>query len=251
MYDKIRIHIKKLVLSALFMALCLLLPFITGQIQKIGQMLAPMHIPVMLCGIVCGPLWGAVVGFTAPLLRYMLFGMPIIYPMGISMAFELATYGLVIGLLYMAFGNKKWGSIASLLGAMLCGIVCGPLWGAVVGFTAPLLRYMFFGMPIIYPMGISMAFELLVYGLVIGLLYMAFGNKKWGSIVSLFGAMICGRAVWGMVRLILAGLKSTQFTAAMFISGAFTTAIPGIICQMILIPLIVALLKRFKLIPIK
>ena len=180
MYDKIRIHIKKLVLSALFMALCLLLPFITGQIQKIGQMLAPMHIPVMLCGI-----------------------------------------------------------------------VCGPLWGAVVGFTAPLLRYMFFGMPIIYPMGISMAFELLVYGLVIGLLYMAFGNKKWGSIVSLFGAMICGRAVWGMVRLILAGLKSTQFTAAMFISGAFTTAIPGIICQMILIPLIVALLKRFKLIPIK
>lgn len=180
MYDKIRLHIKRLVLSAMFLALCLLLPFVTGQIQKFGQMLAPMHIPVLLCGIVCGPIWGAAVGFIAPLLRYMLFGMPIIYPMGISMAFELATYGLVIGLLYMALNKKSW-----------------------------------------------------------------------GSMVSLIGAMICGRAVWGIARLVLAGLKSTPFTLEMFIAGAFTTAIPGIICQILLIPLIVALLKKFKLIPLK
>ena len=67
---------KKLAYAALFLALCLVLPLLTGQIPQIGSMLLPMHIPVLLCGLVCGWQYGAAVGFVAPLLRSLLFTMP-------------------------------------------------------------------------------------------------------------------------------------------------------------------------------
>ena len=84
---------KKLVLSALFLAIALVLPFLTGQIPEIGSMLCPMHIPVLLCGFFCGWQYGLAVGFVAPLLRSFLFGVPYLYPMAVSMAFELAANG--------------------------------------------------------------------------------------------------------------------------------------------------------------
>ena len=83
-----KLNVKKLVLSGLFLALALVLPFFTGQIPQIGEILCPMHLPVILCGFVCGGGWGAAVGFVAPLLRYLLFQMPPIYPAGLSMAFD-------------------------------------------------------------------------------------------------------------------------------------------------------------------
>lgn len=54
---------KKLVLSALFLALAYLMPFLTGQIPEIGSMLLPMHLPVLICGFVCGWPYGLAVGF--------------------------------------------------------------------------------------------------------------------------------------------------------------------------------------------
>ena len=78
-----------LVLSAMFLALGLVLPFLTGQIKEIGNMLLPMHIPVMLCGLVCGPQYGLLVGAITPILRSSLFGMPVMYPHAINMVFEL------------------------------------------------------------------------------------------------------------------------------------------------------------------
>ena len=170
-------RIRSLICAALCLALALVLPLLTGQIPQIGQMLLPMHIPVLLCGFVCGPIWGCVVGFVAPLLRYVIFSMPVIFPMGISMAFELAAYGAVSGLFY-------------------------------------------------------------------GLL-----PKKPANIyLSLIVAMITGRILWGIVRFVLAGLSGSQFPFSMFIAGAFTDAIPGIILQLILIPVIVMALKKAKLI---
>ena len=87
------------------MAIGLLLPFLTGQIQQIGNMLLPMHLPVFLCALICGWQYGVAVGFVLPLLRYLLFGMPPIFPVGVAMAFELATYALVAGLVY---SRSKW-----------------------------------------------------------------------------------------------------------------------------------------------
>ena len=88
----------KMVLSALFLALCLVLPFLTMQVPQIGNMLCPMHLPVLLCGFICGSPWGMAVGFVAPLLRSVWLGMPPIYT-AIGMAFEMAAYGAAAGLL--------------------------------------------------------------------------------------------------------------------------------------------------------
>ncbi len=119
--------LKKLTLSGMFLALGLLLPFITGQIPSIGNMLLPMHIPVLLCGLICSWQYGVVVGFIVPLLRFVLFGAPILYPIGIAMAFELATYGLLSGLLFKLLPKKSIISIyASLIGAMIGGRI---VWG--------------------------------------------------------------------------------------------------------------------------
>ena len=94
---------RKLTYAALFLALAMVLPFLTAQIPEIGSMLSPMHIPVLLCGFLCGWPWGLAVGFIAPPLRSVLFGMPAMFPGAAAMAFELATYGAVSGLL-VVFG---------------------------------------------------------------------------------------------------------------------------------------------------
>lgn len=171
-----RTNVKNLVCAALCLALALLLPLVTGQIPQVGNMLLPMHIPVLLSGFLCGPFWGVLVGFTAPLLRYVIFGMPVIYPMGISMAFELSAYALTAGMMYRLLPKK---------------VSC-------------------------------------IY-------------------VSLISAMVAGRIIWGLVRFVLAGLSGSEFPFSAFIAGAVTEAIPGIIIQLILLPVIIMALKKSKL----
>lgn len=113
--------------AALCLAIALVLPFFTGQIPAIGSMLSPMHIPVYLCAFFCSWYWAALMGFTAPLLRYALFSMPPM-PFGIAMAFEMATYGAVASLLYSRLSHRKKSSIyISLVAAMIAGRV---VWGA-------------------------------------------------------------------------------------------------------------------------
>ena len=115
------VRIQKLVIAAVCLALCMVLPFLTGQIPEIGSMLSPMHIPVLLCGFICGPAWAAVVGAIAPLLRFALFGMPPLFPMGVAMCVELATYGTVSGALYHLLPRKPIHVYVSLIIAMLAG----------------------------------------------------------------------------------------------------------------------------------
>jgi len=116
-----------LVRGALFLAVGLILPFFTAQIPEIGNMLLPMHLPVLLCGLLCGPVYGGAVGFITPLLRSLLFGMPVFYPGALGMAFELMTYGAVIAILYALFRKKNTVAVyVSLLCAMLAGRL---VWG--------------------------------------------------------------------------------------------------------------------------
>ena len=174
-YGTNTLRIRKLTYAALCLAIALVLPFLTGQIPEIGSRLSPMHIPVLLCGFICGWPWGLAVGFVAPLLRSVMFGMP---PMltAIAMAFELATYGLLSGLLYKLLPKKTWSVYTTLI-----------------------------------------------------------------------SAMIAGRIVWGAVRWLIAGLQNTTFTLELFFAGAVTSAIPGIILHIILIPILVIVLERAKL----
>jgi len=74
----------------MMLAIALLLPFLTGQLQAIGQMLTPMHVPVLLCGMICGPIYGLAVGVVAAPLRFILFGMPQM-PNVLYMTAELAS----------------------------------------------------------------------------------------------------------------------------------------------------------------
>ncbi len=171
----------KLTLSAMFLALGFVLPFFTGQIPQIGNMLLPMHLPVLLCGLICGWQYGLVIGLCLPLVRSMIFGMPPIFPTGIAMTFELAAYGLIVGLAYQAARQKN---------------------------------------------------TLSVYR-------------------ALIIAMIGGRIIWGIVRVLLTGVGSQAFTWHLFLEGALLTAIPGIILQLILIPVLMAALTRSGLLPLE
>ncbi len=122
------LNVKNLVSAAVCLALCMVLPFLTGQIPQIGSALSPMHIPVLLAGFLCGPWWAMAVGAIAPLLRFALFHMPPIFPTGIAMCFELAAYGLVSGWLYRLLPKKPVSIYVSLIAAMLAGRA---VWGAV------------------------------------------------------------------------------------------------------------------------
>lgn len=118
-----------LTLAAMFLAIGLLLPLLTGQIKQIGNMLLPMHIPVILCGLICGWQYGLAVGFVTPLLRCAIFGMPMLFPTAISMAFELAAYGFVVGLLY---SRSRWKCVVALYRCMIIAMLSGrAVWGIV------------------------------------------------------------------------------------------------------------------------
>ena len=167
------LQVRKMTYAALYLAIAMVLPFVTGQIPEIGKSLSPMHIPALLCGFLCGWPWGLAVGFIAPLLRSVIFGMPAMFPGAVAMAFELATYGAVSGLLYKLLPRTK--------------------------------------------MNIYLILVI---------------------------SMIAGRIVWGIARLVLAGLSGTTFTWALFLSGAVTAAIPGIILHIVLVPVLVMALER-------
>ena len=164
---------KKLSLAAMFLALALLLPFLTGQTSQLGSMFCPMHLPIFLCGFFCGGWWGFIVGLIAPVFRSTIFGMPQMFPVAVCMSFELAIFGLVTGVLHSKLPKKKW----------------------------------------------------MIY-------------------ISLISAMILGRVVWGLVMFACMGFDVNKFGLAAFLSGAVTTGIPGIIIQLVLIPVIVMFLEK-------
>ena len=120
-------NIKKLVLSGVLLALCMVLPLLTGQIPQIGRALSPMHIPVLICGFVCGWKWGLALGLIAPPLRYAIFGMPPIFPDGVAMMFELAAYGAACGVLYKLLPKKIPYIYITLISSMLIGRI---IWAA-------------------------------------------------------------------------------------------------------------------------
>ncbi len=134
----------KMTVAALFLAIAYIMPFLTGQIPEIGAMLCPLHIPVLLCGFICGWNWGLVVGLIAPLLRSLTLGMPPLFPTAMAMTFELAAYGAIAGLMYKLLPGKKLYIYCSLIVAMVAGrlvwgvamAICMGISGGVFTFAA-------------------------------------------------------------------------------------------------------------------
>ncbi len=173
------IQLKKMVIAAMMLALCLILPFLTGQIREIGKMLTPMHFPVLLCGYICGPVWGFAVGLVAAPLRSMIFGMPQV-PECFFMAAELAVYGLMSGMLYRIFPKKL------------------PFYT-----------------------------------------------------ISLLLSMVSGRILYGILHFLVAGIEGERYLFQTFLAASLLGSIPGIVLQLILIPLILMGLTRAGQLPLE
>ncbi len=122
-----RTPVQKLVLAGLFLALGFLMPFLTGQLQALGQQLLPMHLPVLLGGFVLGGPLGLAVGLVTPILRSLIFGMPPLFPTAVAMSFELAAYGFLTGFFYAVSQKSTRAVYASLIGAMIGGRI---VWAA-------------------------------------------------------------------------------------------------------------------------
>ena len=168
-------NILKLVLSALMLALAIVLPMVVSMgSQRLGQIFLPMHLPVMLCGFICGSPFGIIVGLIAPLLKSILTGLPVMTS-AVPMAFELATYGGMCGMLYKVFPKKT-------------------------GY--------------IYP--------------------------------NLIISMIVGRIVNGSVNYLVATASDNEFILDSFITLTTVNALPGIVIQLALIPLILLSLRKTR-----
>ena len=113
--------ILKIAYAGMSLALCLLLPFLTANNRELGNILCLMHIPVLLCGVLCGPVYGGVVGLVAPVLRSFLIGMPPFPSVAVPMALELLTYGILAGILYRMFPKKTIFLYPNLVCAMIVG----------------------------------------------------------------------------------------------------------------------------------
>lgn len=133
------------------------------------------------------------------------------------------------------------------------GFLLGPYYGLLIGFILPISRALMFAMPPLYPISVIMAFELATYGLITGLAFRLLKPKfKYSMIIvltTLVISMLAGRIVWGVVSYMLLSLNGT-FTFSMFLSGAFITAWPGIVIQLLLIPLLIKSLSHTKYIDI-
>lgn len=117
-----------LTVSAVLIAVGLVLPFITGQIPAIAKIISPMHIPAYICGLTCGLVPGLIVGMIMPLLRSVMFGMPAL-PTAVPMAFELAVYAAVCALLYPRLRRMNLPHLAAMIAAMIAAMVCGRIVG--------------------------------------------------------------------------------------------------------------------------
>jgi len=127
---------------------------------------------------------------------------------------------------------------------LLCGFFCGAPWGLAVGCIAPLLRSFVLGMPPMFPTSFAMAFELAAYGFVAGWLYRKLPKKKGYVYVSLLVAMIIGRFIWGAVMFSYMGFDASKFGVSSFLAGALFNAVPGVILQVVIVPVLVISLEK-------
>jgi len=153
--------------------------------------------------------------------------------------------GLLLPMAFHAFGLGK-AFLPMHIPVLLCGLICGPFYGAICGFITPLLSALFTGMPVLFPTGVAMMAELCVYGILTGFLYR---GKKWNVYPALIVSMLGGRVVSGIMNALLLGLAGTPFGLPIFLTDSFVTALPGIILQIVVIPVLIMLLERARVIP--
>lgn len=122
---------REIVFAGLFIAMGLILPIIFHTFTMGGPAFLPMHIPVLIAGLLLSPKTALFVGIITPILSSVLTGMPPVYPMLPIMIFELATYGFVAALCSRKF---YLGLYPSMFIAMIAGRIMAGLVVAVLAF---------------------------------------------------------------------------------------------------------------------
>ena len=162
-------------------ALCMFLPFITGQIADLGNALLPMHLPVLIASYTVGAPYAALVGLVSPILRSLIFSAPTLFPRAVAMSVELAFLGFFAGIV---FGTVRLPRLASIY-------------------------------------------------------------------ISLVSGMLISRVAWGATQALILGFGENGFTLSYFISEAVLLSLPGIVLQLVLVPLLISALYAAKLLPIE
>jgi niacin transporter len=168
----------------------------------------------------------------------------------------LTALGFILAQVFHALGGWQAGSVflPMHITVLLCGLLCGWKYGMLSGLLTPMVGMLVTGMPNGNTL-VAMEIELAAYGAAAG----AFAAIKWPGadkeggamafisvLFPLVLAMIIGRAAYGAVNVLLASRGDSPFTWAAFMAGAFTTPIPGIIIQLIVLPTLVTLFNKGK-----
>ncbi len=170
--------VKKAVVCSFLTAMCYVLPLAFHAIGA-GSVFSPMHIPILLCGLICGWSYGLFCGVAGPVISSLLSGMPAAVQL-IYFIPELLTYGLVSGLLYRVIRS-------------------GRLYADIY--------------------------------------------------LSLIPAMIAGRIVGGAAQMLFYLSTSRAYSVALWVSAYLVKTLPGIVAHLVVVPALVLVLTRTRLIP--
>ncbi len=129
----------------------------------------------------------------------------------------------------------------------ICAYVCGSKYAGLAGIITPLLKVAIWGVPPLMPIGIAMSLELMVYGVVAGAIFWKMKKTLFAAYVGLIIAMVLGRVTWGIAMFAMLGINGQAFTMDAFLSGVLLTSIPGIVIQLLFVPVLgVTLVNRMK-----
>lgn len=151
--------------------------------------------------------------------------------------------GLVLPMMFHAIPNAGSILLPMHIPVLLCGLLCGPVFGLLCGILTPALSSLMTGMPPVFILP-SMICELAVYGLIAGLMkqYIHMKSALVSAYVQLIIAMLAGRIVYGIMNALI--FSAGSYSMDIFITAAFVTALPGILIQLLFVPGMAVLLDK-------
>lgn len=161
----------------------------------------------------------------------------------LTVASMFLALGIIMPQAFHAIPNAGAIFLPMHIPVLICGFVCGPILGLLVGLITPILSHLIFQMPPT-PMLAQMIIELGMYGLMTGIFtnLLKIKNELLKNYISLISSMILGRIIYGLTNALI--FKAGTYSLHIWLTAAFVTAIPGIIIQLILIPIIVKSIKK-------
>lgn len=152
---------------------------------------------------------------------------------------------IVVGVLLPEFFHMIGGSGMGMkflpmhIPVLIAGLLFGSISGVCTASGALFLNFFLTGMPTAEKLPF-MFVELVTYGVVCGFLH----KKKCNIYVSVIGGLVAGRLANAVALVVASNLIGLQVSGVASVWQSLLTGIPGIITQLIAIPVIVILVKK-------